>query len=328
MVEKTGLSGTGSVVNKKIKFAFRTVISGIFLGYLFFKVEWSVMVDILGTTDLKLYLGSTLLAFLGSFFLGAKYYLLVKGTSLSRSLFSVIKVNFISRYYGLFLPSAVGPELVRWYKMTQNRGGHAFFLASTIFERLTFVFLLLLSSFIPILLFTSNPGIAHLRMQVLPVMIFLLALTIVSFSYFISSSLQSFLRGKIEWVLKSKDKWKPIFSFLDNFSLKNTSLSLCGFILALGLFWHLFFLGRMFLLFHALLLPLGFIDIVWISSLVLLLQILPISLGGIGVREGAYAYLFSLHHLPPEQGVMIGVLFFSQMVLFAFIGGMLEWLEG
>ena len=316
------------MVNKKIKFVFRGVISGIFLGYLFFISEWPVMVDVIGTTDLKLYLGSTLLAFLGSFFLGAKYYLLIKGTSLSRSLFSVIKVNFISRYYGLFLPSGVGPELVRWYKMTQNRGGHAFFLASTIFERLTFVFLLLLSSFIPLILFTSNPGIAHLRGQLLPVMIFFLVLTVVVFLYFISPALQSFLRGKIERVLKSKDQWKPILSFLDNFSLKNSSLSLCGFILGLGVFWHLFFLARMFLLFQALFIPLGFIDVIWMSSFVLLLQILPISVGGMGVREGAYAYLFSLYSLPPEMGTLIGLLFFSQMILFAFIGGILDLLEG
>ncbi len=328
MVKKTGLLGTKTMVNKTLKVIFKGFISIIFLTYLIFKVEWALFMDLLRTADLTFYIGSTLLALLGSFFLGVKYYVLIKGTSLARSLFSVVKINFISRYYGLFLPSAVGPELVRWYKMTQNRGGHAFFLASTLFERLTFVFLLLLSSFIPILLFTAHPGIVQLRVQILPVMFIILALTIVAFSYFIFPSFQFFLRAIIERVLRSKDKWQRIFYFLDNFSLKNTSYSLCGFILILGLFWHLFFLGRMFLLFQGLFLPLGFMDVVWMSSLVLLLQILPISLGGIGIREGAYAYLFSLYNLPPEQGVLIGALFFSQMVLFAVIGGWFEWLEG
>ncbi|MEE9232273.1 MAG: lysylphosphatidylglycerol synthase domain-containing protein [Nitrospirales bacterium] len=165
-------------------------------------------------------------------------------------------------------------------------------------------------------------------MRLLPFVLLLMGLIMVAFSYFISPSLQSSLRGLIERLLRSKGKWQRINSFFENFSLENTSVSLYGSILSIGLLWQLLFLGRMFLLFHALLLPLGFIDVVWMSSLVLLLQILPISLGGIGVREGAYAYLFTLLNLPPEQGVLIGILFFSQMLLFALIGGILELLEG
>ena len=60
------------------------------------------------------------------------------------------------------------------------------------------------------------------------------------------------------------------------------------------------------------------------GSLVLLLQTLPISFAGIGLREGAYAYLFTMYGLPPEEGVLIGILFFSQILIVAFMGGVLE----
>ena len=63
------------------------------------------------------------------------------------------------------------------------------------------------------------------------------------------------------------------------------------------------------------------------GSLVLLLQTLPLSLAGIGLREGAYAYLFRLYKLPPENGVLIGVLFFSQMLKMAAGGGGFELME-
>ena len=316
------------MVNGTLRFALRGMISCIVLGYLFFKIEWSVTLNVLRSADLNFYLGSTLLAFLGSILLATKYYLLIKGTLLSRSLFSVLKINLISRYYGLLLPSAVGPELVRWYKITRNQGGRVFFLAVTAFERLTFVFLLLLSALIPLLVYSSNPGIAQLRVRLLPFLLLLMALIVVAFSYFISPSLQSSLRRFIEPKLRSKGKWQRVISFLENFSLENRSTSLYGSILALSILWQLFFLGRMFLLFQTLLLPLCFTDVVWMSSLVLLLQILPISIAGIGVREGAYAYLFTLFNLPPEQGALIGILFFFQMLLFALIGWILELLDG
>ena len=60
------------------------------------------------------------------------------------------------------------------------------------------------------------------------------------------------------------------------------------------------------------------------GSLVLLLQMLPLSFAGIGIREGAYAYLFSLYGLAPEAGVLIGLLFFSQMLILAGLGGVLQ----
>ncbi|MBW1849797.1 MAG: UPF0104 family protein, partial [Deltaproteobacteria bacterium] len=64
-----------------------------------------------------------------------------------------------------------------------------------------------------------------------------------------------------------------------------------------------------------------FPHLAWIASSVLLLQMFPISLNGIGIRETAYAFLFRLHDLPPEKGVLIGMLLFSQVLLMSIIGG-------
>lgn len=74
-------------------------------------------------------------------------------------------------------------------------------------------------------------------------------------------------------------------------------------------------------------LPFGLIDAAWMGSLVLLLQVMPVSIAGIGIREGAYAYLFALCGLPSEKGVLIGILFFTQMLIVALIGGILEIIE-
>ena len=96
------------------------------------------------------------------------------------------------------------------------------------------------------------------------------------------------------------------------------------YVFGLGFVWQLFFIGRLYALIAATALPLNVLDVAWMGSLVLLLQTIPISFAGIGVREGAYAYLFTLFNLPPEAGVLIGILFFSQMLIMAFAGGALE----
>jgi glycosyltransferase 2 family protein len=51
---------------------------------------------------------------------------------------------------------------------------------------------------------------------------------------------------------------------------------------------------------------------------------IPISLGGLGVRESAFAYLFHLYGYGADVGALVGILFFAQIVLCAVFGGILE----
>jgi len=67
-----------------------------------------------------------------------------------------------------------------------------------------------------------------------------------------------------------------------------------------------------------------FQDVTWMCSLSLLIQLIPISFAGIGVREGTYGYLLSKFSLPLEKGVLVGVLSLSQLLLLSIIGGVLE----
>ena len=312
------------MVSKRLKFVLRLAISCLFCGYLAVKVDWALILHALKQIDLLLYAASTLLTIAASFFLACKYYLLIRSTPISRSIPSLIKINLISRFYALFLPSAVGPEAVRWYKVTRNQKGRAFFLAATVFERLTFLFVLLLFGAIPLFFYSSHAEIAMLRGRIIPVVIVSLGVISLSITYYVFPAIRSFFNSIIDrnvtWRLKHVD----IASFLRNFSLKKPKPSLYAYIFGLSLIWQIFFLGRLFILFKSAALPLDFLDVAWMGSLVLLLQVLPISFAGIGVREGAYAYLFTVFNLPPERGVLIGILFFSQMLILAAVGGLLE----
>jgi hypothetical protein len=118
-----------------------------------------------------------------------------------------------------------------------------------------------------------------------------------------------------------------IETFIESFSLHDMQAAYYAGIVGLSLVWQIFYISRLYMLITAAALPLGLIDIVWMGSLVLMLQTLPISFAGIGLREGAYAYLFTLYNLTPEKGVLIGLLFFSQMLIMAIAGGIFELMD-
>lgn len=312
------------MVNKRLKFIIRLGISGLFGGFLAFKVDWTLIWRAFRQINLHLFAVSTLLALISSFFIAWKYYLLIRGTALNRSVLSLVKINFISRFYALFLPSAIGPEAVRWYKITSNQTGRIFFLASTVFERVTFLFILHLFGLIPLFFYASDPEITRLREQILPAVIVSISFLCFAMAYFVAPPSRSLFNSIVDRILGYFWKGENIKSFLQSFSLNNPNPSLYLNVIGLSLIWQIFFLCRMFILFKAASIPLSFIDVAWMGSLVLLLQVIPISFAGLGVREGAYAYLFTVFHLAPEKGVLIGILFFVQMLIFAGIGGLLE----
>ncbi|HDQ41913.1 MAG TPA: flippase-like domain-containing protein [Desulfonatronum sp.] len=272
------------------------------------------------------YILSLLAALSGPLIMSGKYRLLIARTSLDLPFFRLVAVNFIARFYALFLPSALGPEAVRWYKITKNKKGKSFFLAATIVERLFFLLSLFACGAIPLLL-APDPTVQTLAARLWPALAitslgFMLALT-----YFFWPGLQRVMQHRVITMLRLSQESK-VRIFLGNFSLKNLSLRIVGMLLAYTLLWQASFLARMYFLFLALDLPFGFLDVTWMGSLVMLLQVVPVSFGGLGVREGAFAYLFTLHGVQTEAGVVVGMLFFSQMLILCFVGWLCQLFEG
>ncbi len=241
---------------------------------------------------------------------------------------SLIKINFIARFYALFLPSAIGREIVRWIKVTRNQSGKAFFGASIVYERLTFLLVLLLCGVMPLFLYKSGAELIDLRMRILPAAILGLGFISTSILLLIFQPTRGFVISLPHRALKRLWPKLDVLAYLKNDTLVKVQPHTILWLMGLSVIWQIFFIGRLLVLVKAASLPLTFIDIAWIGSLVLLLQTMPISFAGIGLRESAYAYLFSFFNLPPEKGVLMGVLFFSQMLIIALVGAVFEFFEG
>ena len=311
-----------SGLKKKFVLVLKLGVSSLFIGYLCLRVNWHTLANALCKINGLYYAASMIIAIAASGILAVKYHILIRKTPIALPVRTLLKINLISRYYALLLPSAVGVEAVRWLKVTGNRGSKALFTASTFFERFTFLSVLLFAGTIP-LFFSENPEIIALRIKLLPLIILMFAALTAGTIFILSKPLQDLLRR-----LLRLEKRPKLNNFLHNFSLRKTSGTLLCSIFLLSFLWQALFVLRLLLLFKSAGFSLGMWDITWMGSLVLLLQVIPLSFAGIGIREGAYAYLFTLFGLPSEDGVLIGILFFSQMIVFALMGAFLEWTRG
>jgi len=309
---------------KYFKLSIKVLVSCALFSYLAFRVNWLTILNSFTEIQPIWYSISVLVALSSTFVVASKYFLLIKNSAIHHSLLSLVKINLISQFYVIFMPSALGTEAVRWYKVTRNEKGRRFFFTVTLFERIIFILIILIFGFCPLFILPDHPGTIALKNNIMPLAIALLILAGVCLSFFIcptiSNKFISLLRGLLP--IKWQEKLNHIYQ---NDSLNgNLYQALFLKIFGLSILWQLIFILRLFLIFKAADIGLNIMEVAWICSLVLLLQVLPISFAGLGIREGAYAYFLSLFNFQPEKGVLIGILFFSQMIIIAMIGWFFE----
>ena len=308
------------------KFLFKAAVSLAAIFYLYFNLEWTRLVEISGRISALPVIVSTVLGAIGIFLVSWKYFCLLQGTDLQTGYLRVTAVSFISRFYALLIPSGLGKEAVRWYKITENRTGRSFFLASIALERMIFGAMLMFFGTIPLFMITDVPEIIRLRGQILP-------LILICYGFIFTGMIYFFVPAVHEWINRTVKRVLRIHSgsrtnvFLQNFNLKNTSPRILLVLILIRLLWQVVYVARIALLSQAAGLDLAVVDVVWMSSLVLLIQVLPVSVAGLGLREGAFAFLLSLYGHPQEAGVIIGLLFFVQMLVYCLAGGVLNFFE-
>ena len=261
---------------------------------------------------------------LGEVLIALRLRVLMRPTVLWLPIRRLFRIGFIAYFYAIFLPGGIGQIVAKWYKVTQNRVGRVQFLIVSIIEKTLFLLVTLLCVGIPLILF-SDPETAHLRTVFLPIIILFLTIEGMFFLLLFSrpvyryvkllvTSLQARFSGRL-------GKFLGHFSQLDPFIGQWRTFFSAG-LLSVGV--QLFILIRIGLLFLAVDVEMPLVRVLWISSFIFFIQMMPISLGGLGVRESAFAYLFHLYGFGADVGALVGLLFFAQIVLSAMIGGVLE----
>ena len=86
-----------------MKNLLKVVVSAGFAIWLALKVDIPSLIDILLAVRPDLYLAATGILLLNSVVLAVKYKLIMKPSGISQTLFQLIKINFICRYYSMFL---------------------------------------------------------------------------------------------------------------------------------------------------------------------------------------------------------------------------------
>jgi len=311
-------------MKKKLLLIIKLLISLGTLYYILTITPFSEIVTSLSSAHLTYIIIGMVLCLTNAYVAAALMKIITDNQQLSLSIYQIISINFITRFYGLFLPGYVAGGAIRWYKLSRPDNKPIEALSSIGFNKLLITIIVVASGVIFFILDSSADSNSRLFYSLIGILVALL------FGWLIlnNRNLVSFIKSH---VTKKAFSFPPgsflhkIVALLDSASRFHT-LSLKSHIrlISLAVIWRLIGILSIYLFTCSIEIRISFISIGWISSVTLIMVMLPISFSGLGIREGTLVVLLGLYGVSPHHAVALSFIIFTENILAATIGGLCE----
>ncbi len=228
------------------------------------------------------------------------------------------RLYMIGSFFNTFLPTSVGGDAVRMYKVFSLTDKRAQAVTSVIIERFIGMLVLYIISFFSYIFYFK------FKEKELFIAISLLLFASLAFVIFILSPISekilkivppSFFKDKLDKILYSLKypvrEPNSLFKVFAYTALLQINVVIYFFIISIAI------KIKLSIVYFFILIP-----------IILTVTMLPITLGGIGLREGGFVFLFSRFGVLPEKALTLSILGYFISLVFAGFGGLVYVLEG
>ncbi|CAB4242925.1 Uncharacterized conserved membrane protein [Methylacidimicrobium sp. AP8] len=303
------------------KWTARAAVSAILLGWIATRVDWR-QIGKLAAAVRPFWLGmSILFAGLSTPITSVRWRILLQVLDLPLSYSQALALGFIGKFFNAILPGSTSGDLVRIYyatRMFPGKGAMAGF--SVLYDRfLEGVVLLVLGSLLAAAFYPQL--MAHAVLRNAAVALFLLTLATLAA---IPMLLHGFERGHLRlpghWKMAARAR-KALEEILTAARLYRMASRANWIAVGLSVLSHGSSAALLWALMQALRLELPFWLLVTTMVVVNVAVALPVSISGLGIREGALLYLFGSFGVSREEAVAFSLLLFAVGLVWSLVGG-------
>ena len=248
-----------------------------------------------------------------------KVFLAMQG--IEESYWTLLKINLISLFQGVALPSAQGFDVFRMYhieKLHPDKKGQA--SGTVIVERIIGLILLIAFACVCLPFVVSKVENAQKSIRVLLILIVCISAGL----FFIQSKIiyrlyaeKHFKNKRLEAIL---DYIRKLHAALMNFPYRKVLLPSIPFIAG----FQFFTIFSVYLLFKAFGCDVSLVDNMAMYPIISILSIVPVTIGGFGVRESFFVYFYKELGVDPEIAIAVSIMNYLVLCVFpALIGGVL-----
>lgn len=299
-------------ISKKQRTLIKFVFSTLILVFIFKNIDFGELLKIVKSLSFSWY-GLFLVVTVISFFvLSYKWWKILKLQKFRYTLSYIIKVVWIGSFYNLFLPGRVGGDAIKViYLITGSDKSEDKYKASiSIFiDRLYNVTGLLILAYISIILNFRQSKAFLLLLSIMSLFIICVFLIIGFGARLINKTKIS----KYCWLQKAAGLLESSKHYI-NSTGRNIFMISGGMLYQISTILSCYLLGR------ALGIRLPFSYFLFFIPVVYIVTMIPITFGGIGVREGTFIYFLSKAGIPGENALSLSLLLYVSLVLVSSLG--------
>jgi uncharacterized protein (TIRG00374 family) len=260
---------------------------------------------------------------LATFISAYRLKLLTDKQGMTPSVTQIVRINFITCFYGLLLPGYLASGVIRWHKLSLIDNKKTEAAAAIIYSRINYTIIIIILGIIFLALDVTN---VPQTVTILSLLALLTSLLIVYFLAFNPKSLLLFDR-----LYHSKAHFIPVslYNMISNLMVSNVkyhdlSRKSFFFIIGVTLMENMLIILSMYCLAIALNIDISIINIGWVRSIINIITTLPISFSGVGLREGGFIVLLKTYGVSGANAVTLSFLVFAMTLFIAGIGGLIE----
>ncbi len=298
----------------------RAAISVTLLAFLLANVDIGQVLVPLSTASvpwLALALASALAAWVIN---TAKWSVLLAALERRLSYFYLLALNFVGMFYSMVLPGQIGGEVVKGIRLARYGVAPSDAALSIAADRLTGLIGLALLGVAGVLLAETVP--ASQAMLILASGVVATAGALLLLGRLRSPSParaneagEPTVQGRIRSGMEAA--WTTWAAYA-------RSPALLGMVILQAVTFQALVTLSNYLVARSVGVEISIVALAWIVSAVSLVHLLPISLAGLGVREGAYVMLLQQYGVPPAEGLALSLAVFLVILAQALLGGALE----
>ncbi|VVB53040.1 Lysylphosphatidylglycerol synthase TM region [uncultured archaeon] len=227
----------------------------------------------------------------------------------------MIKLYFIGSFFNLFLPSNVGGDVIKAYKLNKigNHGHLSYF--SVVAERISGLIPLFILAIIGSILSRDKQIFLFFYPAILGFISFITATMLISNTKFIDFLTK--LTRKIPLLPNTKILIKINKATIMLLKNKKSLIK----ILAISFIVQLSVAINSYLIANSMGLNVNLQSMLVITPIIILMTTIPISLNGFGIREGSYIYLFSFIGISANDSLAISLTVLTVVYAVGAIGG-------
>ncbi len=298
--------------------ALRLVISFAMLGVLFWRVPRFSFDELLPAwnSDTALFLASAALLTLAGIVLSAlRWRTVLSALGQDAKLRHLLSYNLAGLFVSNVLPTTIGGDVLRVSRLSKENGESAASFASVVLERLTGWLVLPVITFVGLLV---NPGLRHLG-NATRVAVALSVGTLVALVLVMVGVASRRFGNKV----MSRDGWRSFAAavHLGMGRLRRHPAAAFN-VLIVGFAYQLVLVLAALMAAKAvgMSVAVGPTALLAFFPAVLIAQVLPISISGLGVREGAFVLFLTPLGVPTQQAIALGLLLYLLNVAVSLLG--------